>query len=229
LRHLWFALDFFAPLALFYGLIWSGFSLYFALLASAALSAISAVVSFVRGTSGQRFAPYMLALSLGAFGIALISGSDRFLLAKESILTAAVGCWFLASIWTDRPLTYVLTRPLLESAYGRKVGIFGPLTWEELWATDDSFRHIFKVSSVMWAGATMLDAVLRVVIAYTLPVSAVPGLHLALFVVTLLLMQVVTNVYYARSGLWTLIRDGGTQHHADSTQRKGTHHEPDNP
>jgi hypothetical protein len=81
---------------------------------------------------------------------------------------------------------------------------------------------------VMWSAATMLDAVLRVVIAYTMPIDAVPGTQLALFIITLLLMQVVTNVYYARAGLWTLIRDGGTNHDAESTQQRGTGREPDN-
>lgn len=218
---LWVAFDFFAPLGIFYGLLWSGFSLYVALLASAALSALTALVSYVRGTSGQRFAPYMLALALAGFAIALVTGSDRFLLAKESVLTAAIGFYFFGSIWSERPLAYRLTRPMLESAYGRWVGIFGPRSWEELWDRESRFRFIWKVATAMWAAATLIDAVLRVVIAYTMPIDTVPALQFALFIVTLLLMQVITNVYYTTSGLWRLVREGGTNTNADSTQRKG--------
>jgi len=215
------AFDFFAPIGLFYGLLWGGLSLYVALLASAAFSAVTGLISFLRGTDGQRFAPYMLAVALASFAIALVSGSDRFLLAKESVLTAAVGFFFLGSIWSERPLAYRLSRPLLESAYGRRMGIFGPRSWDELWKREPRFRVIWKVATAMWAAATLLDAVLRVVIAYTMPIDAVPALQLALFVVTLLVMQIVTNVYYTMSGLWRLVREGGTSRDANLIQLDG--------
>lgn len=197
---IWFGLDLIAPTALLYVLLWRGSSLYVALLASASVSAVSAVVSYRRGAGNGRFAPYMLAMALASFAIALITGSDRFLLAKESLLTALVGCWFLASIWSDRPLTYQFTRPLLEGRIGR-----GGAPWEMLWAREARFRRIWRVSSAMWAGVTLIDAVLRVVMAYTLPVTIVPAMQTGLLVATTLLMQVVTNVYYIRSGLWAMV------------------------
>lgn len=49
----------------------------------------------------------------------------------------------------------------------------------------------------MWGIATLIDAVLRVVLAYTLPVQTVPAFSTAMFIGTWLVMQVVTNVYYA--------------------------------
>jgi len=124
---LWFAFDLLAPTALLYVLLGLGSSLYAALLASASVSATSALISYRRGTGNQRFAPYMLALTLAGFGIALITGSDRFLLAKESVLTAMVGFWFFRSIWAERPLTYQFTRPMLEGRISR----VGP-SWELL-------------------------------------------------------------------------------------------------
>jgi hypothetical protein len=205
---LWFAFDLLAPTALLYVLLWLGSGLYVALLASASVSAVSALVSYRSGVGSQRFAPYMLALTLAGFGVALVTGSDRFLLAKESLLTAMVGFWFLGSIWTARPLTYQFTRPLLEGRWGRRWGLHGP-PWELLWEREPRFRRIWRASSAMWAAATLIDAALRVVIAYTFPVEAVPVTQLGLFVVTGLLMQVATNVYYTRAGLWLLVRGGG--------------------
>ena len=67
----------------------------------------------------------MLAMALAGFALALVTGNDRFLLAKESVLTALVGCWFLASIWAERPLTYQFTRPLLEGRIGREGNTMG--------------------------------------------------------------------------------------------------------
>lgn len=198
---LWFGFDLLAPTALLYILLWRGSSLYVALLASAVVSAVSALVSYRRGAGNQRFAPYMLAMTLAGFGIALVTGSDRFLLAKESLLTALVGLWFLSSIWARRPLTYQLTRPMLEGRLSR----VGP-PWELLWEREPSFRRTWRGSSLIWAVVLLLDAVLRVVMAYTLPVNAVPALQTGLMLATTLLMQVVTWVYYWKAGLWALVQ-----------------------
>ncbi len=140
----WFAFDLLAPTALIYVLLWLGSGLYIALLASAAVSAISALVSYRRGTGKQRFAPHMLALSLAGFGVALVTGSDRFLLAKESVLTAMVGFWFIGSLWAARPLTYLFTRPLLERRFKWK-----SRSWELLWEREPRFRRIWHVSTVI--------------------------------------------------------------------------------
>jgi hypothetical protein len=203
---LWFAFDLIVPTALIYVVLWAGGSLYLALLASASLSAVTALVSYRRGTGGQRFAPYMLAMALASLAIALVTGSDRFLLAKESVLTSLVGAWFLISIWQERPLTYRFTRPLLE---GRR-GLPGT-SWEAMWAREPRFRRIWRVSSAMWAVATFADAALRVLMAYTLPVESVPVLQTGLVIATTLLMQPVTWIYYSRAGLWRMLWEA---HHA---------------
>ncbi len=197
---LWFAFDLLVPTALLYILVWLGYSLYLALLASASISAVTALVSYRRGTGRQSFAPIMLALALAGFGVALVTGSDRFLLARESVLTAIVGAWFLRSIWNERPLTYVFTRPLLEGRFGT-----AGRKWEPIWEREPRFRRIWRVSSLMWAVALFIDAILRVVIAYTLPIYTVPISQTGLMLATMLVMQVVTNVYYVRAGLWRLI------------------------
>ena len=51
----------------------------------------------------------------------------------------------------------------------------------------------------------VVDAGLRVVMAYTLPVEAVPALQTGLMIVTTLLMQPITTMYYQRSGLWAMV------------------------
>jgi intracellular septation protein A len=201
---IWFAFDLIVPTALFYLLVWFGTGLYLALLASAAVSAVTALVSYRRGAGGQRFAPYMLALALASFGIALVTGSDRFLLAKESVLTALVGFWFLGSLRAERPLAYLFTRPLLEGYWGRRWGL-PDVSWEAVWEREPRFRRIWRVSTVMWGIATLADAILRVVIAYSVPVDAVVAAQTAMFLVTLVAMQPVTHVYYARAGLWRLL------------------------
>ena len=51
----------------------------------------------------------------------------------------------------------------------------------------------------------LTDAVLRVVMSYTLPIPVVPGLAGALWPVTFVLLQVVSNVYYHRAGLYRIL------------------------
>ena len=57
----------------------------------------------------------------------------------------------------------------------------------------------------MWGTGLLADAVVRVVISYTLPVTVVPGLSAALWPVTFVVLQVVTNVYYQFAGLNRLL------------------------
>jgi hypothetical protein len=201
-RVLWFAFDLLAPTALIYVLLWLGSGLYIALLASAAVSAVSALVSYWRGTGRQGFAPHMLALSLAGLGVALVTGSDRFLLAKESVLTAMAGFWFIGSLWAARPLTYVFTRPLLERRFYRKTR-----SWELLWEREPRFRRIWYVLTIMWGVALLVDAALRVVLAYTLPVAVVPAMQVGMMVVTVLVMQVLTSIYYVWAGLWRMLHE----------------------
>jgi predicted membrane protein len=50
--------------------------------------------------------------------------------------------------------------------------------------------------------------VVRVLIAAVLPVSVVPALGAALWPVTFVVLQVVTNVYFARAGFWRFLIAG---------------------
>jgi hypothetical protein len=144
----------------------------------------------------------MLALSLAGFGVALVTGSDRFLLAKESVLTALVGFWFIGSLWAARPLTYLFTRPLLEGRFKWK-----RRSWELLWEQEPRFRRIWQVSTILWGVAMLIDAVVRVVLAYTLPVQVVPAMQTGMIIVTVLVMQVLTNTYYVCAGLWRMLHE----------------------
>jgi hypothetical protein len=82
---------------------------------------------------------------------------------------------------------------------------FGTASWEQLWTDEPEFRRIWRVSTVIWGAGLLVDAVLRILMSYTLPVAVVPGLGGALWPVTFIAIQVVTNVYYHRAGLYRLL------------------------
>ena len=58
----------------------------------------------------------------------------------------------------------------------------------------------WRTSSTLSAIGTLLDAVARVAMAYTLPPDLVPGLNLAMYVATAVVLNVVTTVVYVRAG-----------------------------
>jgi hypothetical protein len=94
----------------------------------------------------------------------------------------------------------IFAQPLMEG-----MRMFVGRSWNVLWATEPRFRRIWRVSTVIWGLALLLDAAIRVAIAYTLPVDQVPGIGAALYPVTFIALQVITNVYYTRAGLYELL------------------------
>lgn len=54
---------------------------------------------------------------------------------------------------------------------------------------------------MIWGTGMLADAAIRVVMFYTLPVAVVPGLGGALWPVTFVILQIITNIYYHFAGL----------------------------
>ncbi|MFE9428322.1 VC0807 family protein [Kitasatospora sp. NPDC006697] len=191
--------DIVIPIALYYGLRAAGVSVFAALLAGALLPTLTTAVQWVRTRSLEGMAGFVAGTMLLGLAAALVSGSPRFMLAKDGWLTAVAGLWFLISIRAERPLLFHGGRPLLEGRF-RSDGT----SWDVLWEREPAFRRIWRVSTAIWGVAMLLDAVARVVMAYALPVDLVPGLGALLWPVTLVLLQVVNGVYYEVAGLWRL-------------------------
>jgi hypothetical protein len=81
-------------------------------------------------------------------------------------------------------------------------------SWDQLWDQVPPFRHVWRVTTVIWGAAMLTDAVTRITMAWTLPVDTVPALGAALWPATFILLQVITNVYFHRTGLWAILRTG---------------------
>jgi intracellular septation protein A len=194
------AFDIAAPTALYYILRSVGASNLAALSISAVLPAVAAIYKLAVKRRVDAVALVVVAAIAVSIALSLVAHDVRFLLARDGYITALWGLWFLATLRARRPAALVFARPLME---GRKV--FGTRSWESLWETDATFRRIWRISTVMWASALLADAAARVVMAYSLPVDVVPGLGAALWPVTFVLIQIVTNVYYHRAGLYRIL------------------------
>ncbi len=189
------------PIGLYYGLRAAGLSSYLALIISALVPLLSAGIQFLVERKRDGMAVFVASVIVLGLVASLISGSTRFVLAKDGWVTGVAGLWFFGTIWARRPLAFVGARPFLEGRF-RSDGT----SWDVLWEESARFRRIWRVSTAIWGTAMILDGALRVVMAYTLPVDAVPALGGLLWPVTLVLLQVVNGVYYEVAGLWRITR-----------------------
>jgi hypothetical protein len=185
-----------APLVLYYGLHAGGVDDLTALAGGAAPPALQAVVTATRERRVEPVAVAVLVAMVLGLVASLITGDPRELLLRNALLSLPLGLWTLATLWRRRPLTFQATQTLLPHRAA---------LMDELWESDPRFRRAWRSITVMWAGALLLDRALRVLMAATLPVPAVPVLDTALTVVTLLALQVPTHVFLYRSGSWHLL------------------------
>lgn len=206
------------PLGGYYLLRLAGLEPFTALVITTAVSAVGTARQVARTRNLLSLDAAMLLFTLAAIGQGLIHGNPRFLLAVDSALTGLGGVWFLLSAQTDRPLGFVTARALVERRFRMVSTLLGrgyrltPESWASVWDRSAAFRRIWRVSTVVWGLGSVADAVIRLVMAMTLPVDVVPGLNAILYPTTFIVLQVVTNVYYHRAGLWTILRapDGTT-------------------
>jgi hypothetical protein len=196
-------LDVGAPIGLYYGLRAAGLSNLVALGAGAIVPAVGVVVQLVTRRRLDGVGGVVVVSVLATIALSFVTDSPRFLLARDGFITALWGLWFLATLrprWARRPAAFVMARPLME---GRR--LFGSASWDDLWASEPAFGKIWRVSTAIWGAGLLADAVVRVLMSYTLPVAVVPGLGGALWPVTFVVIQVATNVYYHRAGLYRLL------------------------
>lgn len=190
------AIDVGLPVVAYYLSRAVGIPVFAALLAGAGVSAVTVAASLIRHRHWDGMAVYMAVLMVGGVAVSLVAGSIRFLLAREALLTGVTGMWFITSVWSRRPLAYLFSQPLLEGRFR------WPGEWDSLWDRSPRFRRMWRISSVLWGVGTLLDAALRVVMAYTLPSDVVPGLGTALYAGTSIVLIAVTSIYYAAAGIY---------------------------
>ncbi len=188
--------DLVAPIALYYGLRAAGVDQLLALLAGGAAPLVHVIWQVVRTRKVGGLALFTLTILLLSVAASFLTGSERFLLAKDGWLTAVAGLWLLGTLRTNRPFIYEAARPIADAKAKTPED-----TWTHRFATSESFRHGMRVVTAAWGIALVLDAVVRGVMAYTLPVDLVPGLGGAQYAVLFIGLQIFGQVYGQRTGL----------------------------
>jgi hypothetical protein len=192
--------DIVLPVGLYYLLRALGAGEITALLVSGGAPALHSAHSALRHRRVDAIGVFTVTLLVVSAVASLLTASPRIVLARNSVFTALAGVWLLVTLFTARPFTYQALKALLP---GRARVLEG------LWETDGAFRRIWRALTVVWGLGLLVDAVLRLVMAYTLPVDTVPALDAGLYAVTWVVLQAVTQISLYRSGTFAKIFPGG--------------------
>jgi hypothetical protein len=194
-------IDAVAPITIYYSLHGAGVGDVLALTLGALVPGVHGTLKIIKTRQIDNMAAFVVTLMAFSILAAVVSGDPRSLLAKNGVTTAIAGIWFLVSLRAERPSLFVFSRPLFEGRFRTE-----PDTWDLLWEREPRFRQMWRRSTVIWGVGLLLIAAGRIVMAYTLSVPVVVALGPALFGVVFVLMQVITNVYFLRAGMWPMMR-----------------------
>ncbi|MEU0503746.1 VC0807 family protein [Nocardia sp. NPDC005998] len=170
-----------APIALYYGLRAAGVDQWLAV----TLGVIPPTVHASWTVATQRRVDALALFTMSIIGLSLaasfITGSPRFVLAKDGWLTAIVGLWMCATLLRT-PFYFQMVRTLTTGAMRERVEI--------CWERSRTFRRAMAWASTIWGVGLILDAVVRVVLAYTLPVDQVPLVSGLQYIVVFVALEV---------------------------------------
>jgi intracellular septation protein A len=165
------------PAAVYYGAHAIGYDVQTALTAAAvaALLRVAFVAILHRRLDG------IAAVVGGTFAILLalsvLTDDPRILLAKESVLSGAAGLLLVGSCLIGKPLIYTLASKVAK----------GP-DWAERWRTDTAFRKHFFLLTALFGAVLLIDAIVRLVLIYSLPLDTMANLSPILHVGALALL-----------------------------------------
>ncbi|PFG31854.1 hypothetical protein ATJ78_2836 [Paramicrobacterium agarici] len=207
--------DLVVPVAGFYILRAIGLDAVLALILAGLPTVLAIAVRSIRQRKVNALGIFVLIVLAGSALLTFVTGSPRFLLAKEGWFTGAIGLGFLVSLRFRRPVAFTFARTMIEPT--RMSARLHPQLWDDIWEDDAGFRRIWRGATVLWGVGMIGDAIVRVVMAYALPVDLVPVIAGALWAVTFVVLQVIQHRYFARAGLWRRVEQAGRTQEGEGT------------
>lgn len=205
------ATGFVLPVGLYYLLRAFGVDPVIALLVGGAPALAKTLWTMIGKRKIDKISLFTMSLLVAGGLTSLITGSPQWLLARSGVFTGLIGLWLLASL-RARPIAFegILTFQKSEEAIA---------AWERNWRGSPEFRHVMRATTAIWGVGFLLEAVIRVVLAWTLPVDVVPMVTTVQFIVLIVLMLWIAPVYgrryMARHGM-AVASDGITAIPADA-------------
>lgn len=168
----------------FFALRLAGFAPYYALLGGAIVAGLRFVYGILRERRVEGFAAFMCVGFVIGMALAFVTGSDRFLLLKDSFTTAAMGLLFLATCFVGRPFIFYASKRF------NAAGATEEAEWERKWNELPGFRTLFRKLTGVWAVAFIAEALIRIPVVYLLPIdlaALVAGLMMPIMITALLI------------------------------------------
>ena len=151
-------------------------------------------ISVARTRHADEFSIMVLIFLVVGVAASLAFNDARLLLVKDSAVTGLFGLALLGSLLAPRPLMFY---------FGRKFATGGDPArvewWNGLWQYP-GFRRSQRILTVVWGGAFLGEAILRIILSYTLPVSTMVVISNVLPYVVLGLLMLGTVSYGRRAG-----------------------------
>ncbi|WP_055494936.1 VC0807 family protein [Streptomyces sp. TP-A0356] len=190
-------LDVAVPTALFYILRGQGFGVITSGLLSGILPAVRTLYSMVTRRRVDGLALFMLSALIVGGAASLLMHSARLLLAKDGAITALCGLWMLGTLARPHPFFLHAGEAIAIAKRGPAKGA----AWARRWVDEPAFRRGLRLMTALWGTALVLDAVVRIVLAYSLPVDEVPLVTFIQWYVLGGLLYAFTFIYAARRKL----------------------------
>jgi len=148
-----------APLVAYKLLRSAGMTAVTALLLSGVFPALGVAIGVIRHRRLDVVGAVVLAGILAGTVLGLVSHSAKLVLVEGSVPTAIFGVACLGSLWARHPLMFSFAREFTgpDTAKGQEM--------TRLWQYE-GYRRIFRVITVVWGAAFLIEAALRVVIVY---------------------------------------------------------------
>ncbi|WP_067177260.1 VC0807 family protein [Microtetraspora niveoalba] len=180
-----------APLAVFYGLRAAGADQWLALTLGVLPPGVRAMWTVATRRRIDALALFTVSILVLSVAVSFLAGSPRFLLAKDGWMTAVGGLWILATL-PRTPFYFQVIRSFTAGATRERA--------ETAWRESTAFRHMLRVATAIWGVGLVLDAGVRVVLAYSLPVDRVPLISGLQYVAVFAALEVSSQIYLRRAG-----------------------------
>jgi hypothetical protein len=166
------AFEVIAPMVLFYGLRAAGVSQWWALMAGVLVAAPYVGWTVARNRRVDLVALFTLSVLVLSVVLGLLSDDPRTLAIREgwtAALGGLFGLWMLVTVVVGKPAQLTLGRAIAEV----KRGAEGAAAWAARWDADARFQRGLRIDTAVWGVVLLANAVVHVVLVYTLPVDLI--------------------------------------------------------
>ena len=166
------------PMALFYGLRAAGVSQWWALMAGVLVATPYVVWTIVRNRRVDLLALVTISVLVLSVVLGLLSKNPRTLAIREgwtAALGGLFGAWMLVTVFVGKPAQLTMGRAIAEV----KRDAAGAAEWVAQWDTNARFRRGMRIDTAAWGGVLLGNAIVHVVLVYTLPIDLISGVTTA--------------------------------------------------